>query len=122
MNPLITIVGTAATGLSDRTNLASSPSIFNDLERLGYDLTPEPSGSFLLSFNHDRKSYKRFIKNGGKASSAVLIRLEPDAVFPAQYGPRIEKKYGLIISPGSRIDYLNKSFFFLISSKLFIYY
>ncbi len=107
----VSIVGSADTGMADRSDPSKSPSLYDHLERLGYQLTSDTNGLFLISFNHDARSYRRFIKNGGKAASAVLIRLEPDAVFPAQYGPRIEKKYGLIISPGSRIDYLNKSFF-----------
>lgn len=107
----VSIVGSADTGMADRSDPSKSPSLLGHLEQFGYQLTSNPNGLFLISFNHDARSYRRFVKNGGNAASAVLIRLEPDAVFPSQYESRIEKKYGLIISPGSRIDYLKKSFF-----------
>lgn len=56
---------------------------------------------FLISFNHDPKSYKDFRRSGGRLEDTVLIRLEPAAVFPSQFLPKVEKLYGLIFTPGS---------------------
>jgi hypothetical protein len=61
----------------------------------------EPNANFLLSVNHNKSLYRKFIASGGSKERAILIRLEPDSVFPKQYRNEITKKYGLVISPGS---------------------
>ena len=67
-----------------------------------FHITSSPSdGQFLVAFNHSPKLYRKFINSGGEPRRAVLIRLEPDSVFPAQYTSRITDKYGLVLSPGS---------------------
>jgi hypothetical protein len=56
---------------------------------------------FLVSFNHDPIEYRDFRHGGGRLENAVLIRLEPAAVFPSQFLPKIENLYGKIFTPGS---------------------
>jgi hypothetical protein len=64
----------------------------------------EPNADFLLSVNHNKNLYRKFIASGGSKDRAILIRLEPDSVFPKQYRNAITKKYGLVISPGSTLN------------------
>ena len=65
-----------------------------------YELVSETPGQFLITFNHNSKMYSEFIKTGGEKSRAVLIRLEPECVYPLQYKPKITSKYGLVLSVG----------------------
>jgi hypothetical protein len=80
------------------------PELRNTLRTAGIDLNNDPNAKFLICINHNKHAYKEFIKNGGRDKNAILIRLEPDAVYPKQYEPKIETKYGLVISPGSVHD------------------
>jgi hypothetical protein len=96
---LISIVGSANVTLPSTHSKGSSP-LFLLLQNNGYGLTSAINGNFLIAINHNSKKYNKFIKHGGKPEEAILLRLEPPSVFPAQYKKKIIKKYGLIISPG----------------------
>jgi hypothetical protein len=78
---------------------------FSDLvESLrSYDLIPAQSGQgqYLISVNHNPNAYKKFIRSGGSSKRAVLIMLEPSAVFPSQYKKRVQQKYSLVLAPGN---------------------
>lgn len=97
----ISIVGSAKTFLTTAGAKSAWPLLFQYLELQSYFLTTQLDGDFLVAVNHNGKMYKRFIRNGGRVERTVLVRLEPDSVFPAQYAARITSKYGLVISPGS---------------------
>ena len=98
------MVGGTSKVFSELTPISvSNPDFDESFRKDKYELTPKLSGDFLIAFNHDPKLYRRFLDSGGKPSRAVLIRLEPNSVFPAQYKHRITRKYGLVISPGSAL-------------------
>jgi hypothetical protein len=61
------------------------------------------NSDFLISLNHNQDLYSEFRRAGGKKERAALIRLEPEAVYPAQHRSRVENLYGVIITPGSLI-------------------
>ena len=83
------------------TAATSVPFFYSSFQKDAFDLTSEITGSkFLIAFNHNAEFYRAFIKSGGNPARAVLIRMEPISVFPAQYHTRIKRKYGLILSPG----------------------
>lgn len=63
----------------------------------------------LIMFNHNQKIYNEYILDGGSVTSAILIRTEPESVFPAQYKKNVVDSYGLIISPGRVIPGMDKS-------------
>lgn len=48
---------------------------------------------------------------GKDKRNTILIRTEPKSVFPAQYQKKVERLYGLIISPGFLGDNFDKSKF-----------
>lgn len=98
--------GSAATGpeLAEQFNL-----LINSLDLYGFSIVQASKADFFISINHDEKSYRRFIANGGEKRNTVLIVLEPPAVFPSQYLKRNLNKYGLILRPGSK-DFDNDSF------------
>jgi hypothetical protein len=80
------------------------PPLSDELIKLGFIIEDDAHKSdFLISLNHDQNVYSSFRKFGGKIEKAVLIRLEPAAVFPAQHRPRIENLYGHIITPGNPV-------------------
>jgi hypothetical protein len=66
-----------------------------------FNLTSYGSSDFLVSYNHEPKIYSEFIKSGGSRKNAVLIRMEPEAVYPAQFKKRVTDKYDLVITTGS---------------------
>jgi hypothetical protein len=69
-----------------------------------YRLVSNGMANFLVLFNHEKNVYRKFIEAGGDPVKTILIRLEPDTVFPAQYSSRIERKYGLVISLGASVE------------------
>jgi hypothetical protein len=70
------------------------------LEQAGFELSKEMTCDYLVSIDHNENQYNSYIRNGGSANKAVLIRLEPISVFPAQYRTKVMSKYSLILSPG----------------------
>jgi hypothetical protein len=80
------------------------PPLSDRLTNLGFVVEDDIGKvDFLICLNHQKDVYKSFEEFGGKTDRAVLIRLEPAAVFPAQYKRRVENLYGQIITPGSSI-------------------
>lgn len=77
------------------------PPLSNKLTELGFQLVDDShKADFLICFNHDPKELKKFLRAGGSKSRAALVRLEPTAVFPAQYKNSIHNKYGFTVTPG----------------------
>jgi hypothetical protein len=97
---LARLSGTAKEFLGSEIKADVLPEFRKVLLTAGIKICEEPQAKFLISVNHNKHAYKQFIQNGGVVKNAILIRLEPDAVFPKQYTKKIEDKYGLIISPG----------------------
>ena len=88
----------------DASDLRTYAVLRQNLELVGFQTTSEQKSNYLLSINHNKESYKRFIQGGGRRDQAILIRLEPEAVFPLQYRSAITDCYGLVITPGSTFD------------------
>ena len=98
----ISIIGSQAINIPfDAHNKASY--LLRMLQELEYELTTELDGDFLLAIDHNKRDYKKFINQGRTPACCILLRLEPYAVFPAQYGEEIEKSYAKIFSPGMLI-------------------
>lgn len=104
----ILIVGSAVIQLNGTGNEHPNPKLLKFLQAEGFEEAKESHPDFLLAINHNQKMYESFITNGGEPKRAVLIRLEPEAVFPKQYKSSVKEKYGLIITPGA-ISELNDS-------------
>lgn len=93
----------ATQDLADENRLAGTAYwwLLHYLQEAGFETSFSIQGSYYLGFEHDKKSYKRFIDSGGELEKTILVRLEPDSVFPSQYSEKVSKKYQLIFSPGS---------------------
>lgn len=74
---------------------------YDALTKLGISWGSEANGDYMISINHNSSSYNKFVRQGYGPERCILIRTEPESVFPAQYSPRVENKYGLILSPGN---------------------
>jgi len=98
---LARLSGTAKEFLDSKINSVVLPEFRLILFEAGIELCDDPHAEVLISVNHNKRAYKQFVRNGGFVKNAILIRLEPDAVYPKQYTKSVESKYGLIISPGS---------------------
>jgi hypothetical protein len=70
------------------------------LQKSHYIISDLKEADLLISINHSDSAYKSFMKLGKIKKQCILIRIEPYAVFPAQYSKRITDKYELIISVG----------------------
>jgi hypothetical protein len=78
------------------------PPLSGQLSDLGFALEEDIRKSeYLVSFDHNQAQYDAFKRFGGVKENAVLIRLEPQAVYPAQHREMIENLYGFILTPGS---------------------
>jgi hypothetical protein len=81
------------------------------LQLLGMIETSIEDCEGLIFINYNKQSYKKYKHLGKKIENLVLIRLEPKAVFPIQYRKSVEKKFGLIIDPGKKLEGGDKSDF-----------
>jgi len=98
---LLSVCGQREYLLPDENTYGFPSRIFYEiLEQSGYGLTSSLDGDFLLCINHNSRSYKKFLRKGNLASRTILIRTEPKSVYPTQYESRIEKLYGLVLTPG----------------------
>ena len=97
----IFVSGTAKQILPSQFNPGVAIKLFEALNDLGYEIGDSSNSRYFISINHNRKDYYRFIRAGGSAKNAILIRREPQAVHPIQYRNDIESLYGLILSPGA---------------------
>ena len=106
MQKLISIFvsGTAKQILPTQFNPGVAIKLFEALSDLGFEIGGNPNSRYFISINHNRKDYSRFIRSGGSAKNAILIRREPQAVHPIQYRNDIGSRYGLILSPGAISD------------------
>lgn len=95
----ISIIGSAEIDLSNLKK-GKANALFQLLREQGFVLTTQPSGDFLLAIDHNRKMYNAFINRGNRLDHTILLRLEPESVFPAQYKKSVMIKYGRVISPG----------------------
>ena len=101
MNLGVKVCGTAS---STSNAIDVCPPLTNQLIKRNYNIEVDVSKArYLLCINHQNEIYRTFRRNGGKPENTILIRLEPAAVFPSQYQPRIENLYGKIFTPGSII-------------------
>ena len=74
------------------------------LETLGFQLSNQMDGALLIAIDHNESMYQEFLKQGGSARNAYLLRLEPKSVYPSQYRKSITEKYSRVITPGSVAD------------------
>ncbi len=54
----------------------------------------------IIAINHNAKSRKRALRSFDGNCPCILIRTEPDSVFPAQYTKRVEAKYNFVVTIG----------------------
>jgi hypothetical protein len=75
--------------------------LVSELGKLNFTMVNEFPSKYFISVNHNPKKYSEFIRSGGQAKNAVLLILEPRAVYPIQYLERVQKGYSLILTPGN---------------------
>ncbi len=75
--------------------------LVSELGKRNFAMVNDFPSKYFVSVNHNPKKYAEFIRSGGKAKNAVLLILEPKAVYPIQYSERVQNGYSLIIAPGN---------------------
>ena len=75
--------------------------LISELGKLNFTMVNEFPSKYFISVNHNPKKYSEFIRSGGQAKNAVLLILEPRAVYPTQYLERVQKGYSLVLTPGN---------------------
>jgi hypothetical protein len=81
--------------------------LIDNLVQAGLSIKDE--AAFHVSLDHEESSYQKFILGGGKPKNAILVRLETNTVFPGQYSPRIESKYGFVLTFGANSKLRNST-------------
>jgi hypothetical protein len=100
------ISGSARTDHSNaHANLVSK------LENLGWVLSDVQNSDVLISMNHDRTALKEFKRSEKSGKTAILVRVEPEVVFPMQYRAKITSQYYQVITPGAVKDFAGGRFF-----------
>lgn len=98
MSPTYYLSGTA----SSPSSVASQFSyLVNALSGEGFALVEDFPADLFVSINHNPIQYGRYIASGGNSEKAVLILLEPPAVYPSQYKSNSLDRYSLVLAPGS---------------------
>jgi len=73
-----------------------------NFEKCNLKISTLEDSDLFISVNHSSKAYRSFRSLGKKANRAILLRLEPASIFPAQFEKRILDKYGLVITTGRK--------------------
>ena len=70
------------------------------LQEDGFTLSHNPRSEIFICLDFNKKLYSDFISSGGAPDRAFLIRIEPRAIFPAQYTKTTEELFNNVFSPG----------------------
>lgn len=85
--------------------------LLNSLRNSGYSLSADPKSNWLISINHNKAAYRKFISAGGSAQRAILLRDEPVSVFPSQFETHVESLYSQVLTPGLSKELSRTTFF-----------
>lgn len=77
-------------------------------EKKGFTISKSNDADIHLLINYSSREYKSFRKMGKSKNHIILLRLEPESVFPAQYSHRITKKFGVVITVGQKFNENNE--------------
>lgn len=77
-------------------------SFLSAIHKAGLVISGPEKADFFISINHSQKSYKNFTKFGKTKDQCILLRNEPECVFPAQYEKKVTDKYALVITHGRK--------------------
>lgn len=95
-------IGFAGTADLDKRGKEVAPELASGLEDLGYEIADDLNCQVLININHNWRSISEFAqRNPSERSVRVLLRVEPESVYPKQYERNIEAGYDLILTPGS---------------------
>lgn len=82
--------------------------LLNYFDKKNFTLSNSTDADMHILINYSAREYKSFRKTGKSSDHFILLRLEPESVFPAQYSRRITKKFGLVITIGQKFTDNNK--------------
>ena len=99
------------TGSAQANHLLVHANLVGKLKGLGWLLSDFQNSDVLISYNHNRLALSKFRLNDPLRKIAILIRVEPKAVFPIQYNKTISRQYSQVITPGSVNDFIAGDFF-----------
>jgi hypothetical protein len=96
-------------GLAGTLNLKNrgrdvAPEFSTILEDLGFEVIDSGDVDILINLNHNWKSLAEITN---PETFTVLIRLEPEAVYPTQYSKNVESKYSLVLTPGMPVGLID---------------
>jgi len=95
----IYVGGSAPTNLEKLENTKCG-SLLKILQEDGFTLSHNPHSEIFVCLDFNKKQYSSFISSGGAPDRAFLIRIEPKAIFPAQYTKTTEALFNHVFSPG----------------------
>jgi len=95
----IYVGGSAPTNLAKLENTKCGY-LLKILQKDGFTLSHNPCSQIFICLDFNKRQYSDFISNGGTPERAFLIRIEPKAVFPAQYTKNTEALFKHVFSPG----------------------
>jgi hypothetical protein len=103
--PTIKLVGTAPLTFNQSGNFVEL--LIQSLKGRNYCVTEDFKADILLCINHVSKDYSNYQKITGNKGIKILLRIEPDSVWPLQYQPRIESGYDTVLNIGAVPGLLN---------------
>jgi len=95
----IFVGGSAPTDLAKLEN-SKCGNLLKILREDGFTLSHNPRSEIFICLDFNKKQYSDFIASGGAPDRAFLIRIEPEAIFPAQYTKSTEELFNQVFSPG----------------------
>jgi hypothetical protein len=103
----IYFAGTAKSILPNGDFIGVAPELKEALHSLNHQSVDLEKSDTFIALNHSKSAFKAVLRQK-RIKKKILIRIEPDAVHPIQFTPRIEREYDLIVTPGG-IPGLQKS-------------
>ncbi len=87
---------------SQYKNIKPKNSFLSAIHKAGFIISGPEKADLFVSINHSSKSYKNFTKFGKTKNQCILLRFEPECIFPAQYKKKVTDKYALVVTHGRK--------------------
>lgn len=106
----IHFTGSNRLDLSRGKNGEYNNQILNFFDKHNFNITSSNEAELYLFINFSRRAYKLLRKTEKNINHYILLRMEPESVYPAQYKHGITSKFGLIITIGKKKEEDNNYF------------
>jgi hypothetical protein len=81
------------------------------LDDSGFAICDMEKSDIFLLINYSSSAYRKYKTLGKDINKCILLRTEPESIFPAQYKLRVTRKFGLVITTGQQLEEKDNLFY-----------